>query len=164
VDVEGHLAAFGVSVDDLAMEDEEIGGVAIARHDRSPLILLNTLDPRNRYPSGRRFSLAHELCHLLYDRRAGAELALISGPWAPIELEKRAKAFAAMLLMPDALVERSFGEAGASPSKPAFQDLLTVAKKLEVSPNALAHHLSNRGWISPEKTDLLPEELSNRSV
>jgi Zn-dependent peptidase ImmA (M78 family) len=164
VDVEGHLAAFGVSVDDLAMEDEEIGGVAIARRDRSPLILLNTHDPRNRYPSGRRFSLAHELCHLLYDRRAGAELALISGPWAPIELEKRAKAFAAMLLMPDALVERAFGEAGVSPSKPSFQDLLTVAGKLEVSPNALAHHLSYRGWISPEKTDLLLEELSNRSV
>ena len=162
VDVESHLAAFGVSVDDFTMEDEEIGGVAIARRERSPLILLNPHNQRNQFPSGRRFSLAHELCHLLYDRGAGAELALISGPWAPIELEKRAKAFAAMLLMPDALVERALGEAGASPSRPSFQDLLKAAKRLDVSADALAHHLSNRGWISPEKRDLLREELSNR--
>ena len=67
-----------------------------------------------------------------------------------------------MLLMPDALLERAFGEAGASPSRPSFQDLLNAAKRLDVSADALAHHLSNRGWISPEKRDLLREELSNR--
>jgi Zn-dependent peptidase ImmA (M78 family) len=162
VDIEGHLAAFGVKVEDLTIEDEQVGGVAIARQKRNPLILLNTRNPRNQFPSGRRFSLAHELCHLLYDRMAGAELALISGPWAPIELEKRANAFAAMLLMPDVLVESAFREAGARPSKPSFMDLLNAAKRLQVSADALAHHLSNRGWISPEMRDLLLEQLTNR--
>jgi len=162
VDIEGHLAAFGVKVDELTLEDEQVGGVAIARQKRNPLILLNSHNPRNQFPSGRRFSLAHELCHLLYDRMAGAELALISGPWAPIELEKRANAFAAMLLMPDVLVERAFGEAGARPSKPSFMNLLAAAKRLQVSADALAHHLSNRGWISPEMRDLLLEQLTNR--
>ena len=162
VDVEAHLNTFGVSVDELVIEDEQIGGVAIASEKRNPLILLNTRNPRNKYPSGRRFSLAHELCHLLYDRRAGAELALISGPWAPIELEKRANAFAAMLLMPDALVERAFAGTSGGASRPSFEDLLTAAKTLEVSTNALAHHLSNRGWISPEKRDLLLDQLANR--
>jgi len=162
VDIESHLSSFGVNVDELTLEDEQVGGVAIARQKRNPLILLNGRNPRNQFPSGRRFSLAHELCHLLYDRRAGAELALISGPWAPIELEKRANAFAAMLLMPDASVERAFAGTVGGPSKPSFEDLLRAARNLQVSANALAHHLSNRGWISPEKRDLLLEQVTNR--
>jgi hypothetical protein len=162
VDIEGHLSAFGVDLDDLTLEDEQVGGVAIACEKRNPLILLNCRNPRNQFPSGRRFSLAHELCHLLYDRRAGTELALISGPWAPLELEKRANAFAAMLLMPDAAVERAFAGTAGGPSRPSFEDLLTAAKNLQVSANALAHHLSNRGWISPEKRDLLLEQVTNR--
>ena len=162
VDIGAHLHAFGVTVDELAIEDEQIGGVAIAREKRNPLILWNSRNPRNKYPSGRRFSLAHELCHLLYDRRAGAELALISGPWAPIELEKRANAFAAMLLMPDALVERAFANTSGRAARPSFEGLLAAAKKLQVSANALAHHLSNRGWISPEMRDLLLEQVIDR--
>ena len=46
----------------------------------------------------RRFTLAHELCHLIHDRGYGARLAIASGPWAPADVEQRANAFAAMLL------------------------------------------------------------------
>jgi len=36
VDIGAHLHAFGVTVDELAIEDEQIGGVAIAREKRNP--------------------------------------------------------------------------------------------------------------------------------
>lgn len=48
-----------------------------------------------------RFTLAHELAHLVYDRLAGTWLAQASGPWTPPGRESRANAVAAALLMPE---------------------------------------------------------------
>ena len=62
----------------------------------------------------RRFTLAHELCHLLVDRDKGARLAIVSGPWAPLDVERRANAFAAALLMPEAAVAKAVAHATAS--------------------------------------------------
>ena len=59
-----------------------------------PCSLLNVDHPTYDTYSGRRFTLAHELCHLLYDRSYGWQLAIASGPWAPRDLERRANAFA----------------------------------------------------------------------
>ena len=46
-------------------------------------------------PRAQRFTLAHELCHMLHDRSYGARLAIASGPWAPWGIEKRANALLA---------------------------------------------------------------------
>ena len=148
IDIEAHLAGFGVKVADLTLGDQNIGGVAASRTDFNPLILVNTSNPRNKYPSGRRFTLAHELCHLLYDCGLGHAVALISGPWAPPEIEQRANAFAAMLLMPDDLVERTFQEIGANIRQANLDEVIKASKTLRVSPDALVHQLENRRWIS----------------
>lgn len=155
VDIEKHLAHFGVAVSDVTLGDEEIGGVAVARSGLAPLILVNTANPRNAYPSGRRFTLAHELCHLLHDRDRARNVALISGPWAPPGIEQRANAFAARLLMPDALVDAAFVEQNAKAHEPSFDQLLAVAKQLDVSVDALAHHMANRGYFSHTHRDRL---------
>ena len=55
---------------------------------------------------GRRFTLAHEFCHLLFDQDQGQALAVASGPWAPRAIEQRANAFAAMFLMPAFLLKQ----------------------------------------------------------
>ena len=162
VDMDQHLADWGVAVQEVRLSDEQVGGVAVARDGLAPLIVLNMSNPRNQFPSGRRFSLAHELCHLLHDRRAGVDLALVSGPWAPIEVEKRANAFAAMLLMPDHLVERALAMAGTKPTRVKFDGLVAAAHQLGVSTDALAHHLDNRGWITSEAREGLLMHLSNR--
>ena len=163
VDIEAHLASFGVKVNDITLADQDIGGVAAFRTDFNPLILVNTSNPRNQYPSGRRFTLAHELCHLLYDRGLGQAVALISGPWAPPEVEQRANAFAAMLLMPDELVERTFRQIRSDIRRPGRLEVVDAAKKLEVSPNALVHHLGNRRWISREHRLKIESELWEES-
>jgi len=46
-------------------------------------------------------------CHILFDREYGTKWALASGPWAPRDLERRANAFAAMLLMPPGLLAKN---------------------------------------------------------
>lgn len=58
--------------------------------------------PRATTPWGERMVLAHELCHLLIDRHQARPLKILSGPWAPPLLERRANAFAAELLLPTA--------------------------------------------------------------
>jgi Zn-dependent peptidase ImmA (M78 family) len=159
VDIEKHLTHFGVVVSDVTLGDEDIGGVAVARSGLAPLILVNTTNPRNAYPSGRRFTLAHELCHLLHDRDRARNVALISGPWAPPGIEKRANAFAARLLMPGALLDAAFAEQGAKAHNPSFEQLVAVAQQLDVSVDALAHHMANLGYLSPAHRDRLLDAL-----
>lgn len=147
IDIRKHLHKFGVSIKEIELGDKSVGGIAVARRNLAPVILVNTSNERNAFPSGERFSLAHELCHLLHDRGRGMTVALISGPWAPPAIEKRANAFAAMLLMPDNAIQNAFSQTGGSLSYPKVRDIVSAAKWLRVSPDALIHHLENRNFI-----------------
>jgi Zn-dependent peptidase ImmA (M78 family) len=83
---------------------------------------------------------------------------MISGPWAPRDLEKRANAFAAALLMPPALLRKGLH----SDDNLDYEGLLALAKRLSVSTDALAHHLANCGLISESVRDVLLAQLGNR--
>jgi Zn-dependent peptidase ImmA (M78 family) len=158
VDVEAHLEKLGVTVANIELDDPQTAGLAVQPRQGAPHIFVNRRNPRCEYPSGRRFILAHELCHLLHDRAHGRSLAMISGPWAPKDLEKRANAFAAALLMPSALLKKGL-PAGDDLD---YQSLLVLAKRLHVSTDALAHHLANCGLISEPTRDVLLDQLVNR--
>jgi hypothetical protein len=161
LDMERFLAELGVSVQCVRLSDRNTSGAAILLEGRAPLILLNDNctrhcpDQKHTFRSRIRFTLAHELCHLLVDRTAGANLALVSGPWAPIAIEKRANAFAAALLMPDHLLREAFQSIDSARREFDFDDLLFIAKRLNVSPDALSQHLCNRGYITTEERDAL---------
>lgn len=158
VDVEEHLERLGVTCADIELDDAATAGLAVQPEPGAPHILVNRRNPRCKFPSGRRFILAHELCHLLHDRTHGRDLAMISGPWAPRDLEKRANAFAAALLMPPELLKKGLH----SDDDLSFEGLLALAKRLHVSPDALAHHLANCGLISEATRDVLLAQLVNR--
>jgi Zn-dependent peptidase ImmA (M78 family) len=160
VDIEWHLKGLGVHVADIELSDAGTAGLAVQPEGGAPHVFVNLRNPKCRFPSGRRFVLAHELCHLLHDRAQGQSLAMISGPWAPRELEQRANAFAAALLMPDNLLRKA---AAVSKSEMAFDLLLALAKRLQVSTDALAHHLENMGLIDETTRDGLLAQLVNRS-
>ncbi len=158
VDIEEHLERLGVVFGDIELQDAATAGLAVQPEPGAPHIFINRRNPRCEFPSGKRFMLAHELCHLLHDRAHGRNLALISGPWAPRELEQRANAFAAALLMPSELLKRGLQDG----SELDFDGLLALAKRLHVSTDALAHHLENCGLISEATRDLLLAQLVNR--
>jgi Zn-dependent peptidase ImmA (M78 family) len=168
LNLDNHLAALGVTIKNVQLSDKNTSGAAVLLRDRSPLILLNTLCARHRdsdgheFYSGRRFTLAHELCHLIIDREEGADLALLSGPWAPKAVEKRANAFAAALLMPDERIRQAYDEIGVLPSEGDVKSLKLAAGILDVSPDALSHHLYNRHYIDDVQRDALRAQLSNR--
>jgi Zn-dependent peptidase ImmA (M78 family) len=146
VDIEQCLRNRGVEIQDIGLSDISVRAVALADAAHAPVVAINTKHTRNQSSSGRRFTLAHELCHLLFDRPHGVSLRFISGEWAPVEVEKRANAFAAMTLMPPELIR-----AAAKKNKIRFDQLdekklKDLAKCLDVSPDALDHHLVNLRW------------------
>lgn len=148
LDMDSILYTLGVNVGDLELSDRTIRGLAIAGPDFRPGIRVNVSHEANGYPSGRRFTLAHELCHLLFDREAGRRLAMASGPWAPRDIERRANAFAAMFLMPRDMVFKATKE--MTVNLESTEGVAWVAKHLGASFDATLWHLTNLGFLDDE--------------
>ena len=145
VGIDRMLERLGVRVMDLNLTDEAIRGVSIAGPRYRPGIACNERNRFNAHSFGRRFTLAHELCHLLFDRGAGQRLAIASGPWAPIAIERRANAFAAMLLMPTVLVYRAVSTLNSPLESQA--EVAAVASRLNTGFISTLNHLKNLGFI-----------------
>lgn len=145
VDINGVLESLQIQVRELRLRDQSIRGVSVAGPQHKPGMLVNITHPANHYPSGCRFTLAHELCHILFDRAAGCRLAVASGPWAPRDIERRANAFAAMLLMPVTLVSQAV--VALTEPLETLKSVAEVAKSLRTSVRAALWHLGNLGFI-----------------
>ena len=144
-DVEGLIERLDIRIETLELSDERVRGVSIAGPRHRPGIIVNSNHAANGHPSGYRFTLAHELCHLLFDREAGRRLAIASGPWAPRDVERRANAFAAMLLMPTSLVQQAV--ATLSVPVATVEGVREIASRLRAGRSAVLNHLKNLGFI-----------------
>ncbi len=143
VDVDAICADLGIAVGTLGLNTDSIRGVAFAGDGFSPSIVVNATHYFNTNDAGRRFTVAHELCHVLFDRTRARRLAHASGAWAAPAIERRANAFAAYLLMPPALVLR--GLAGANQID--REQVEVLAGTLQVNRSPLIEHLWNLGQI-----------------
>ncbi len=155
VDVEPAVRDLGVEIRQTRLCDRALRAIAIAGPDYRPIIVLNENHLFNTYPTGRRFSIAHELCHILYDREYARTVSIASGPWAPPPVEKRANAFAAMLLMPVSLVDEHIRRLTCPLESP--EGVAQLAKAMHVSYTSLVRHLANLGRISPDTDEALLE-------
>lgn len=150
VDLVSLLDRLGIAVIEEALATDSIRGVALAGQGMGPTIIINTTSFFNDTVEGRRFTLAHELCHILYDRGQGRRVGISSGPWAPASVEKRANAFAAMLLMPRDRVIDAFNEDYSYPDA-----VIRAAEYLAVTRRALTEHLFNIYLISESDRERL---------
>lgn len=100
-----------------------------------------------------RFTLAHELAHLLLDRERGVDLALTSGDWAPQAIEQRANAFAAAFLMPTNLVRAALKEVEGQSND--YETVRGMATRLRVSVASLADRLYNLNLLSRDDRDII---------
>lgn len=157
VDVRAIYAQLGISVSDLRLNDLGIRAVSVAGPDHRPSTLLNPNHATYQWEAGQRFTLAHELCHILFDRGYGARLAIASGPWAPSDIEARANAFAAMLLMPTELVRRMVRYLSKQVNSVA--GVQEMASKLRTSFKATLEHLKNLNFLSEEAHDRIENEV-----
>lgn len=145
VDVDALLQRLDVAVTQTALDDRSIRGLAAAGPEHRPAIAINPNYPFHDRDEVQRFTKGHELCHLLFDRTAARELAQASGPWAAVEIEQRANAFAAMLLMPEPLVRTEFG--ALADGVASVSQLMEISERLGVSIRALAWHAANLGLV-----------------
>lgn len=141
LDIRGSLVGLDVNLSDIVLSDNTIRAVSFVSTTHRPTIAINRSSPRYTRPTARRFTLAHELCHLLYDQEQGTRLAVASGPWAPKVVEQRANAFAAMLLMPPERLAKAITE--TSQGITTLDSLTELASRLEVSVSTLLEHAHN---------------------
>jgi Zn-dependent peptidase ImmA (M78 family) len=164
VDVRQVLRRFNISQIRRTLDDASIRGCSIVGPQHKPTIVVNKSsrysDKSSRYSDGSagvRFTIAHELCHILYDRAHGRRLAIASGPWAPRNIEKRANAFSAMFLMPPHLVQRALADSPDPITELA--GVRAVARRLHVSAYAAIEHLCNLTLMTEIERDELIAQL-----
>ncbi len=155
IDIRALLAKWNVEIVERMLRTSTIRGIAIAGSGYAPTILVNNTSDYNANEAGKRFTLAHELFHLLYDRGFARRVTHVSGSWAPPSVEKRANAFAAMLLMPRSLVRRSLGAGMVDANTVA-----SAAGTLQVGISALVEHLYNISMIDETTRDSLRQAVT----
>jgi hypothetical protein len=151
VDIEAILRSIGVSHSRVTLGDRDVRAVSLVSRWTLPHIAVNTNYRWGNVGSVLRFTLAHELAHLVLDRHRAANIAVSSGPWAPQYVEKRANAFAAALLMPEVLLEKHIRNLTAPITEP--RSVFLLARTLKVSVTSLADRLYNIYLISREDAD-----------
>ena len=162
VDIDGMLELLNVEKTELRLRDRAIRGVSIAGPGYRPAIGVNTNHPANERECDRRFTLAHELCHLLFDRGEEGRLAIASGPWAPRGMERRADAFAAMLLMPWPAVQRAAERSKVSID--TAEGVRGVAQRLRVGAPAALSHLTKMALIDDAARRRIEDGLWRRAA
>ncbi|WP_316181479.1 ImmA/IrrE family metallo-endopeptidase [Bradyrhizobium sp. SZCCHNRI1009] len=154
IDIRTIVKDLGIEVVERDLETNSIRGVALAGATVSPTILINTKHIYNTEENGKRFTLAHELCHVIYDRTRARRVTHVSGPWAPPGIERRANAFAAYMLMPRELVMREWQHA-----KIDREFVSTLARRLHVNESALIEHIYNLDLIDELDRERLRTEF-----
>ncbi len=161
VDIESLYSYLGVRVSEIDLSDKTIRAVSMAGEHMTPTVAIN-MAYASQEAHVKRFTFGHELCHLLHDRSYGTDLVIASGPWAPVDLEKRANAFAAMFLMPAELIEEL--SVSRQQNFEQARDVWSTANQLRVGYSALVEHLYNLSFISELTRDRLRIEGSDHYV
>ncbi|MBY0522628.1 MAG: ImmA/IrrE family metallo-endopeptidase [Gemmataceae bacterium] len=139
IDMDRLVHETGVTIADVALDDPAILGACVGAPDYAPLVVLNLNCEDAKGISGRRVTLAHEFCHLLFDRAGFRSLARFEGAGADSDrlIEMRANAFAIELLVPmSTLIDTGGGVV-------AEEQLPLVAEERKVSTHALRWHVRN---------------------
>jgi Zn-dependent peptidase ImmA (M78 family) len=153
------LPRLGIRIEQVHLDDVDVDGIAIAEPNRTAVIAINKSSPRADTRWGRRMTLAHELCHLLFDVDDEGRVGLVSNPWADAAMERRANAFAVMLLAPEAAIRTTLDRASSGWTR---TDLEVAMAHLGVGLTALTRQLENLGWIDASARESWLDTFSNR--
>lgn len=148
VNVQRLLLDLGIQSEEVLLDTDSVRGVAVAGPGFSPAVLVNLTSVFNKSREGRKFTIAHELCHILFDRTRAKRLSHVSGRWTAPRTEKRANAFAAMFLASRAATRTVFREYG-------LQDTRGGARALTLGHSAYIEHIYNLGLIDDVEREQL---------
>lgn len=100
INPENILNSWGVNIVYDTFPTENIDAIAVWCVEHIPSIIVNANSFRVRRSGGKVSTLAHEICHLLVDSRAGLPAMDVLGGNVSVAIERRADAFAADFLLP----------------------------------------------------------------
>jgi Zn-dependent peptidase ImmA (M78 family) len=141
------LSTFGVLMDDIDIVDDRLDAIACWGPRHGPAVIVNTRGRHSQGSAGRRSTLAHEICHLLIDRRGALPVSEVLNGRAPWRVEARARAFAAELLLPRSVAAKAVN---------AVDDITVAANNLRerygVSHELVAWQIRNSGvHLTPDQ-------------
>lgn len=139
VDPDTLLQEWNVVIQEVDEPSAPLIALAAWGRKHGPGIFLNTgAGTVASHSHGRRTTMAHEICHLLLDRRSTLPAAEVLGGRAPLQAEQRARAFAAEFLLPRDTVYR-----GVDPVHDLEQAIDALSSRFEVSRQLVATQLRN---------------------
>jgi hypothetical protein len=145
-DPESLLKQLDVRIESITLSECPLEAIACWGPNHGPAVILNiAADALASTPHGRRSTLAHELGHLLMDREGSLPLAEVLGGLTPEWVEKRARAFAAEVLLPRQLAEQQLDDTGLDKPESIDQSITALSQAFEVSKSLVTHVLWNSG-------------------
>jgi Zn-dependent peptidase ImmA (M78 family) len=151
VDIEAILRRLNITYSLDELSDRSTRAVSLLSENFGIHMVVNRNYLRGVSERVLRFTLAHELGHILFDRDRSLRLAVVSGPWAPQAIEKRANAFAAAFLMPEELLDRLSKQLKRPLRERRAAE--AVASHLRVSLSSLADRMYNLLLVTREEAD-----------
>lgn len=140
IEPEDVLRSWKVEVRDLDLPTSAIDAICCWGPRHGPAIFINGRGNHAASKNGRRATLAHEICHLVVDRRSALPLTEVLGGRVSRSIEARARAFAAEFLLPREAAVRSLRR-----SENAKALVKTLARRYGVSAEIVAWQLRNSG-------------------
>lgn len=139
IDPHALLHRWGVPVVEVALELASLDAIGCWGSQHGPGVVINVDGAHANSKAGRRATLAHEVAHLLVDRKGSLPLAEVLGGRTALHVEQRARAFAAELLLPRTLAVSEFLDSDSD-----YELLLKrVMKSFGVSAELIAWQVRN---------------------
>jgi hypothetical protein len=132
--------------------------LAVKADDAAAIVLAPIAHPREPVA---RVWLAHELCHILFDPDAGGIHLVVDfdDERHVQQAERRARAFAAELLLPEAGIRKLAGPPSNVTAEVASRNLIAMVRDAFGSTwQVAANHLCNLGFISLDLRDWLERQ------
>jgi len=129
--------------------DEAIQGLALYDPRRGSSLVVN-LRGRGGAWWTLRSTIAHELCHILFDRVPAEPLGLVSRAGDRQGVEQRANAFSVYFLAPRDGVARFLIERGRRPFDVDPYDVHALMAHFALGKEAATWHLKHLGWIDED--------------
>lgn len=141
------IEAQGIAISTFDFNTARVDSRSILTEDKYPLIVHN----RNHLGDRQRFSLAHELGHLVM--HTFVSLA------ADRDITHEANLFAAELLMPEAAIRKDFNEQPITINR-----LAELKKKWKVSMISLLYRADDLGYFTPSQKNYLVKQFNNLNI
>lgn len=156
------LEDLGLHIATLSFSRADVDAASLMEDGAMPILLLNLDSPRVGPTLPRRATMAHELCHLLYDAGEHELETRLSGQESAHDdvVEQRARAFAPAFLAPPDAVRHWFRSGGGKHRRDPRQKVLALAKRWGLSWGGAVWHAKNCGLITPSTAGRLAADVA----